>query len=177
MNEIGIDRLEIVAVIERIDQLVAHANERSGAARREIEPAQQLLPAGLGCGMNFGGGLVRRRGLPGGNGGVEPRAVRAEAVRQRLEEGDARPGGQLVVFVEDLLGQRHARRFATAGQQLFAQFRKAFRMRRRIAAAVARAIEQRPAALGNAVQHLAEEGRVHGRSVPQGPNLRFYRKC
>ena len=131
MHEIGIDRLEVVAVIERIEQLLAHAHQRGGAARREIEPAQQLLPARLGGGMNFGGGLVGGRGLPGGDGGVEPLAVRAEAVRQRLEEGDARPGGQLGVFGEDFLGQRHAGRLAAARQQLLAQFGQAFRARRR----------------------------------------------
>ncbi len=162
MDEIGIDRLEVVAVVERIEKLLAHAHQRGGAARREIEPAQQLLPARFGGGVNLGGGLVGRRGLPGGDGGVEPLAVRAEAVGQRLEKGDARPGRQLGVFGEDLLGQRHAGGLAAAGQQFLAQLGQRLRARRGLAAAVARAIEQRPAALGNAVEHLAEEGRVHG---------------
>ena len=55
MHEIGIDRGEIVAVIERVDQLLAHAHQRRGAAGRQIEAAEQLLPARLG------GGCFRRR--------------------------------------------------------------------------------------------------------------------
>ena len=118
MHEIGIDRLEVVAMIERIEKLLAHAHQRGGAARREIEPAQQLLPARFRGGVNGGGGLVGGRGLPGGDGGIEPVAVRAEAVGQGLEKGDPRAGGQLGVFGEDVLRQCHAGRLATAGQQL-----------------------------------------------------------
>ena len=40
-----------------------------------------------------------------------------------------------------------------------------------VAAAVARAVEQRAAALGNAVEHLAEEGRVHGSRIPRRTRL------
>ena len=168
MHEVGIDRLEIVAVIERVEQLLAHAHQRGGAAGREIEPAQQLLPARLGGGMDFGGGLVRGRGLPGGDGGIEPR------------RGPARNGSP-APRKRRCAGRWSARRiwrgFRSAsatpdasprpGQQFLAQFRQGFRARRRIAAAVARAVEQRPAALGNAVEHLAEKGRVHGSRKPR----------
>ena len=62
---------EILAVIDRIEQLLAHAHQRGGAAGRKIEAAQQLLPARLGGVVHLGRGLVGRRGLPGLDGGVE----------------------------------------------------------------------------------------------------------
>ena len=88
-------------------------------------------------------------------------AVRSEPVGQRLEKGDARADRQLGILGENFAGERDARCLAAAGQQFLAQIDQVFRTRGRIAAAVARAIEQRPAAVGDAVEHLAEEGRVH----------------
>ena len=114
MDEVGVHRREIVAVIERVQQLLAHADQRRGAARREIEAAEQLLPARFGGGVDLGRGLVGGRRLPGGNGGVEPRPVGAEPVRQRLEEGDARADRQFAVLRQNFAGQRHAGGFAAA---------------------------------------------------------------
>ena len=162
MNEVGVDRGEVVAMPHRIDQLLAHAHQRAGAAGREIEAAEQLLPARLGGLVHRRRRGVRRLGLPVGDGGVELGLVGAEAVRQRLEEGDARPGGQLVVFGKELAGERHAGRLAAAGQKLLAQFDETFRAHRRRGAAVARQVEQRTAAIRDARQHLAEKGGVHG---------------
>ena len=85
----------------RVDQLLAHRDQRRGAAGREIEPAEQLLPARLGGKVQFGGGLVGAIARPGIDRRVDPLAVDAEARRERLEERDARPGGQLVVAHED----------------------------------------------------------------------------
>ena len=53
------------AMRHRVEQLLAHAHQRGGAARREIEPAEQFLPARLGRLMHLGGGLVVRLVLPG----------------------------------------------------------------------------------------------------------------
>ena len=47
--------------------------------------------------------------------------VGAEAVCQRLEEGDARTGGQLGIAREDLARERDAGGLAAAGQQLLAE--------------------------------------------------------
>ena len=68
MHEIVVDRGEILAMIEHVEQLLAHAHQRDGAAGREIEPAEQFLPARLGGGVHFGGGLVGRLVAPGGDG-------------------------------------------------------------------------------------------------------------
>ncbi len=45
MDEVIVERLQVVAAVERIEQLLAHADQRGGAARREIEPPEQLLAA------------------------------------------------------------------------------------------------------------------------------------
>ena len=58
MHEILVDRRQVVAMHHRVHQLLAHRDERRGAAGREIEPAEKLLPARLGGKMQFGGGLV-----------------------------------------------------------------------------------------------------------------------
>ena len=152
---------KVVAVVERIDQLLAHPHQRGGAVGREVEPPQQLLPARLGGNMDLGRGLVGRVGLPGRDRGIEPRMVRAEAIGQRLEEGDARAGGQLGIFGKNLARQRDAGRFAAAGQQFLAQLGQAFGARLGLPAAVAGPVQQRAAALRDAGQHFAEEGGVH----------------
>ncbi len=53
MNEIIIDGTQVFAVIERIHELLAHAHQRCGPARREIEPSEKLLPARFRCGVDF----------------------------------------------------------------------------------------------------------------------------
>ena len=88
--------------------------------------------------------------------------VGTEAGRQRLEEGDARTGGQFGVALQDLARERHARGLAAAGQELLAQLDQARRALFRALAALARAIEQRAAALRDGLQHFAKEGGVHG---------------
>ena len=164
MHEVGVDRLEIVAVIERVEQLLAHAHQRGGAAGREIEPAQQLLPARLGGGMDFSGGLVRGRRLPGGDGGVEPRRgpARNGSPAPRRRRCAARWSARRIWrgFPPASATPDASPRPVSSSSHSSA---RRFRARSRIAAAVARAIEQRPAALGNAVEHLAEKGRVHRR--------------
>ena len=108
MNEIVVDGAQVVAMIERIHQLLAHANQCGGTSGREIEPAEQFLPARLGGGMHLGGCRVRRRRAPRVDGLIHPRLVDAEALRQRLEEGDARADGKRAVMGEDFAGERDA---------------------------------------------------------------------
>ena len=91
-------------------------------------------------------------------------AIGAEALRQRLEERDARPGGQLGIAVENFARQRDAGGFAAPGQQILAQLDQALGARRGVTAPVARRVEQRAAALGDGLQQFAEEGGIH--SVP-----------
>ena len=167
MHEVGIDRLEILAVIERIEQLLAHAHQRGGAARREIEPAQQFLPARPRRRHGFRRRSCRRA-RPARRRWRHRAATRSGPKRFASASKKAMRGPVVssAYLARISSGQRHARRLAAPGQQFLAQFRQTFRARSRIAAAVARAVEQRPAALGNAVEHLAEKGRVHRRRQP-----------
>ncbi len=120
MNEIVVDDAEIVAVIHGVEQLLAHAHQRRGAAGGEIEPAEQFEPARFAGVMQFGRGFVGRRLLPGGDGAGRCGAIGAECGGERLEKGDARPGRQLGIAGENVLRERHAGRLAAAGQQLLA---------------------------------------------------------
>ena len=97
--------------------------------------------------MHLGGCCVRRRRAPRTDSLIHPRLVDAEALRQSLEEGDARADGKRAVMGEDFAGERDARGFPTAGQQILAQLDEAFGARRRIATPVTG--KQRAAALGN----------------------------
>ena len=87
---------------------------------------------------------------------------------ERLEEGDARPGRQLGVARQDFLRERDAGRLAAAGQQLLAELDQTGRaLMRRLAAL---ALDQCAAAVGDALQHFAEERGVH-RFIPSGKAL------
>ena len=130
-----------------------------GAAGREIEPAEQFLPARLGGGVDFRGGFVARLFPPGGDGLFHAGRIGAEALGQRLEKGDARSGGQFAIAAEDLARQRDAGGLAAAGQEILAQLDQALGAGGRIAAPVAR--QQRAAALGNGLQQFPEKRGVH----------------
>ena len=166
MNEIVVDDGEIVAMIERVEQLLAHAHQRRGAAGRQIEPAEQFQPARLGGAMQFVRGIGGRRLPPGGNGGVDAGGIVAEGFRQRLEEGDARPGGQRRIVRQNLVGQRHAGGLAAAGKQRLAQLDQTVR-----APARRLAPDQGAAAVRDALQHLAEERGIQ-RNHPISPSAR-----
>jgi hypothetical protein len=111
--------------------------------------------------MQFGRGLIGAEARPGINRSVNALAVDRETHRQRLEERNARAGGQFGIGAEDFPRERHARGLAAPGQQLLAQFHEARRACRSVTAPVARAVDQRAAALRNGLQHLAEEGGIH----------------
>ncbi len=108
MNEIAIDGRKVVAARERVEQMLAHPHQRGGAAGREVEPTQQLLPPRLGGGVDTGRGGVRWARAPGLDRGGEPRVVGPEFRGEALEKGDPRAGGQLRVACQDLAGERHA---------------------------------------------------------------------
>ena len=122
MDEIAVDDGEVVAVIHGVEKLLAHAHERCGAAGREIEPAKEFEPARLGGAMQFGcgfGGWIAARQA------AIASSMRARSCpkvrRHRLEESDARSDRQVGIFVEDFVGERHARGFAATRQQFLAE--------------------------------------------------------
>ncbi len=121
MDEIGVHDRKVAAVRHGIEQLFAHAHQRSGSARREIEPAQQFLPAWLGGLMDLAGGHVVRIGLPDRDRLFHARLVGTELLGQGFEERDPRADGQRPVTVQDFPRQRDPGRFAPPRQQVLAQ--------------------------------------------------------
>ena len=160
--EITVDDREILAPIHGFEQLFAHAHERRRAAGSKVEPAHQLLAARLCRGMDLCGRKVRRRLAPGLDRGLEPRMIGAEATCQRLEEGNARSRGQLRISGKDIGGERDARGFAPPRQKLLAKLDDACRAAFRAPAPVAGSIQEKAAALRNALEKLAEKRGIHG---------------
>ena len=122
-------------------QLLAHAHQRGGAAGREIEAAEQFLPARLRGQVHLEGDLVGRIFLPGRDGGAQAGMIGTEIVPQRLEEGDPRTGRQLRVAIEDFARQRHPGGLAAARQELPAQLDQIGGPPFRVPAPVAGAVE------------------------------------
>ena len=122
MDEIVVDHRKLVAaMIHGVEELLAHAHQRPGAIGSEIEPAEQFEPPRLAGDVKIGRRRVGRRFPPRGDGAIDAAAVGAEGGGERLEKGDARPGGQLRVEREDLLRQRDAGGLAAARQQRLAK--------------------------------------------------------
>src|SRR5262249_44061113 len=128
---------------------------------REVDAAEQLLAPRLGGGMDLGDGLLGRLASPCLDGGGQPLAARSEAGRQRFEEGDPRPGGELGVARQGFAREGDAGGFATGRQQLLAQLDEVFRAGSRRFPARAGAVDQGTAALRDGLQEFAEEGGVH----------------
>jgi hypothetical protein len=171
MDEVGIDRRQFRAAIERIDEMLAHAHQRRGAAGSEVEPPEQLLPPRFGGAMNFGGGRVRGLGPPLPDGGIEPRALDPEAFGKRLEERDARPRGQLGVSAENVACARGAGSFSAAREQRLAVVGERIRANLRPRAPLSR--DQRAAAFHNPLQQLAEKRGIHAASLEHRPVNRY----
>jgi hypothetical protein len=170
VDEILVDDTEIVAVIERIEQLLAHAHQRGSAAGRQIEAAKQFQAARFAAAMELGGAIGGRRRLPGGERRIDARRIVAKSLGQGLEKGDARPGGQPGIVVENLIGERDAGSLAPPRQQRFGKLEDAVGAAARGGAAR----DQGAAAVGDALQHLAKERGIHRhhRTIsPLAPNL------
>jgi hypothetical protein len=120
MHEIFVERLQVVAARQHVEQLLAHAHERGGAAWREIKPAEKLLPPRLGGSVHLSGRLIGRLLAPSGDRALHAYGIGAEALRQRFKEGDARAGAQFGIAAEDFAGERDAGGFAAAGEQVLA---------------------------------------------------------
>ena len=165
MDEVAVDHAQVVAAIHGVEELLAHAHQRRRAAGREIEPAQKLLPARLGGGVNLRRGGVGRGAFPRGDCGFKPRMVGSEAGRQCLEEGDAWARGGVRLEREDLARERDPRGLAAAGQELVAQLDQAGRTLLRALASLARAGNQRATAISDGRKQFAKKRRVHGENL------------
>ena len=82
MHEVLVHRGQVAAAVRKhVHQLLAHAHQRDGAAGRQIETPEQLLPARLGGGVDFRCGLIAGLFLPGGDGGLHAGMIRPETAR------------------------------------------------------------------------------------------------
>ena len=138
-----------------LQELLAHPDQRRGAARRQVQAADQLLPPRLRRGVQrldrLDAGVLRDgldRGLDGG-------PIRAEPVGQRPEEGQPLLGPGRVEGGEQRPGEGDARGFAAPRQEQVAEGRE---IRRRDRPGPFPAAEQRAAAVGQRVEQVPEEG-------------------
>jgi hypothetical protein len=107
-------------MIHGVEQLLAHAHQRRGAARSKIEPAKQFKTPRFAGDVELGRRFVGRRLAPGRNGAVNRRLIVTESGGERLEEGDARPSSQIGIACENFLRERDAGSLAAAGEQFVA---------------------------------------------------------
>ena len=166
MDEVVVHRAEIlVAVGEHVHQLLAHANEGSRAAGREIEPPEQFLPARLGGGVHLGRGFVTGLSAPGGDRRFQCARVGARSARPAPRK--KRCAGRWSIPHSGRGSRAPAQRpKPRRGRTTVArQLDHAFGAGRIDAAPVARAVDERAAALGNGLQQFAEKRGVHG-SLP-----------
>ncbi len=166
MNEIVVDHGQIVArwsmASSNCSRMRTSAAVPPGArlSRRNSSSRRGSLAT-----VQFGRRFVGRRLPPLGDGAIDAGAIVAECGGERFEKGDARPGRELGIARQDFLRQRDAGRLAAAGQQLLALFDQTRRTLMRRFPALA--LDQCAAAVGDALQHLAEERGVH-RFIPSG---------
>ena len=139
------------------EQVLAHAHQRRRAARRLVEPPDQLLPARLGGEMQLGHGLLRSVRRIGLDGALQALMVAAELVDQAAQEHEARLAVERLVAGEHRARERDARSLAAPGQQGFAELLEIGAVARRAAPEA----QQRSAALRDAGKKVAEEGVAH----------------
>ena len=86
VREVLVQHVEHGLLFLVLEQLLAHPHELGGAARREVQPADDLLPFRLGGGVQ----LLQRGGrallTPVLDGAVETARIRSEVVGQRDQE-------------------------------------------------------------------------------------------
>ena len=87
--------------------------------------------------------------------------VGAKSPYQRLEKRNPRPYRQLAVPLQHLAGERNARRFTTAGQQLLTQFDKRFRALRRSVVPRPASVYERTTTIRDRLQELTEKRGIH----------------
>ena len=124
MHHVAVERGEILVALHQGKQVGAHRHQVAGAARRAVEPANQLLPLRLGCKVKVAGVAVVRLAAPVLDRLRQLFAVGAEVAGQRFEKGQPAGGVEVVVAVKHVARHRGAGRFAAARQQRLAQFKQ-----------------------------------------------------
>ena len=161
MQKIAIDDRERRVLVHQRQQVGAHLDQRRGAARRAIEPPEQVMAARLGGVVD-----IARRGLVGvgaeiGDCRHDPLAIGPELVGKRAKERRMVGRIERAVAAQDLGGERDPRRLAPPGDQRPASFDQRFGavftvLRPRLD------LEHRAAALGDRGQKIVKKGVGHG---------------
>ena len=117
MHEIAIDNGERRVLLHELQQVGAHRDQRGGAARRAIEPAEQLMTTRLGGVVD----LARRRfvavRLELGDRVPHPLAIGPEIVGERAEERRMIARIERPIAADDLGGERDPRSLAAPVDQ------------------------------------------------------------
>ena len=122
VDEVIVHAGQLGIAIEMLEQIFAHVDQGSRAARRQIEPAEELLPRRLddaqqGLQVSPAKDPRRRRSRPSAAAPASGPKSRARRRKNSTRAGDRRAG----IEVEHLAGERHARRLATPGEEGKAQ--------------------------------------------------------
>src|SRR4051812_43201873 len=104
-----------------LDQIFAHAHQRPGAARREIETAEQLLAGRLHRPQERLKAARVRSLIVASPSGAKLLLVGVEVMRKKAKEVETLFHSKAGVEVEDLAGERHPRCFPAARQQIPAE--------------------------------------------------------
>ena len=114
MRKIGVDRLEVEVVRFHPQQRLAHPDQRGNAVRREVQPADQFLPARFGGLMQFEQRLRGRLPAVGFDGAFQPRRVRSEPRDKDADEVALAAFVEAPPAIQDIPGQCHAGSLAPA---------------------------------------------------------------
>src|SRR5208282_4945383 len=112
MMEIAVDHRKAAVLAHAFEEVRTQGDERRRTARRAIEAAEELLPAGLAGVVD-----LARRGFVAGRRPASDRILHAlrigpKSVRQRAEEQGSVGVGKRAVARENLARERKARGFA-----------------------------------------------------------------
>ena len=127
MPEVGVDASELGMRRARASSSSSRiAHQRRGAARRQVEAPDQLLPPRLRGGVQrldrLDAGILPARRL---DRGVDRLAVGSEAVGESPQERQPLVGLAGIEGGEQGVGEGHARGLAAPGQQQVAELRRA----------------------------------------------------
>ena len=163
VREVVVDLAQFRLLAAMLDQILAHRHQRRRSARRQVEPPEQLLPGRLHRlqqALQVDGRGLLAIVVPGAADGYE---VGVEGMREQPEELDPRRHRLAGIAIEQLPGQGHSRCLSPARQQGSGE--RLERLRRlgsgRLLRPAGRTLEQGPAPLGNAAEHVVKEARVH----------------
>ncbi len=162
----GIPVLEALAQHE---QILAHPDQRQRAAAGEVQAPDQFLRTRLGGLMQHAEPGPARFVAIGRDRFLHRRMVGAEFRGDEFEKGEPLVFGQQGVAIENEPGQRHARSFTAARDQILAQFGEVSRARGAGKVAAAEADEV-ATAIADGLDEIAEKrDRRHDRQAPASP--------